>query len=146
MHIIDINLIGVMYSFKLAVHYFRRCALDARRDRCIIFGGSIAGFADNLVSQYACVLVNRSDSVIQGQLGVFHFEIWSERTHENCQKAVAPSRYQSGLYCANVSIPCRSLSATTLHSMMDRTDLLSKDMCARSSNLQRSTRPFEPRA
>lgn len=49
MHIIDINLIGVMYTFKLAVHYFRRSPLDGRRDRCFIFGGSIAGYLDNLV-------------------------------------------------------------------------------------------------
>ncbi len=50
MHIIDINLIGVMYSLKLAIHYFRRSPADADRDRCFIFGGSIAGYLDNLVS------------------------------------------------------------------------------------------------
>jgi NAD(P)-dependent dehydrogenase (short-subunit alcohol dehydrogenase family) len=50
MHIIDINLIGVMYSLKLAIHYFRRCPIDDSRDRLFIFGGSIAGYVDNLVS------------------------------------------------------------------------------------------------
>jgi hypothetical protein len=49
MHIIDINLIGVMYTFKLAVHYFRRSPLEAQRDRCFIFGGSLVGYVDNLV-------------------------------------------------------------------------------------------------
>jgi len=50
MHIIDINLIGVMYTFKLAVHYFRRSPLEAQRDRCFIFGGSLVGYVDNLSS------------------------------------------------------------------------------------------------
>ncbi len=54
MHIIDINLIGVMYSLKLAIHYFRASPIAAERDRCFIFGGSIAGYADNLVSA-ACL-------------------------------------------------------------------------------------------
>lgn len=50
MHIIDINLIGVMYSLKLAIHFFRRSPLDdPQRDRCFIFGGSVAGYVDNLV-------------------------------------------------------------------------------------------------
>ncbi len=52
MHIIDINLIGVMYTLKLAAHYFRRSPVTANRDRCFIFGGSIAGFVDNLVNSY----------------------------------------------------------------------------------------------
>ena len=56
MHIIDINLVGVMYSLKLAIHYFRRSATDTDRDRCFIFGGSIAGYLDNLVShRWACL-------------------------------------------------------------------------------------------
>ncbi|KAK5950368.1 hypothetical protein OHC33_008587 [Knufia fluminis] len=50
MHIIDINLIGVMYSLKLAIHYFRRSPSSEDRDRLFIFGGSIAGFVDNLSS------------------------------------------------------------------------------------------------
>ena len=50
MHIIDINLIGVMYTLKLAIHYFRRSLAGGDRDRCFVFGGSIAGYVDNLVS------------------------------------------------------------------------------------------------
>ncbi|KEF55110.1 uncharacterized protein A1O9_08763 [Exophiala aquamarina CBS 119918] len=49
-HIIDINLIGALYTFKLAVHYFRRSPPGADRDRCFIFIGSVAGFVDNLGS------------------------------------------------------------------------------------------------
>ncbi|KAK5943970.1 hypothetical protein PMZ80_003251 [Knufia obscura] len=36
MHIIDINLIGVMYSLKLAIHYFRRSPSSEDRDRLYI--------------------------------------------------------------------------------------------------------------
>lgn len=49
MHIIDINLVGNMYTFKLAIHYFRRGEQTPDRDRCFIFIGSIAGICDNLV-------------------------------------------------------------------------------------------------
>lgn len=49
--IVDINLIGVMYTFKLAVHYFRRQPEDPDRDRCFIFKGSIVGFLDSLASR-----------------------------------------------------------------------------------------------
>ncbi|KAJ9621392.1 hypothetical protein H2204_011953 [Knufia peltigerae] len=50
MHIIDINLVGNMYTFKLAIHYFRRGEQTPDRDRCFIFIGSIAGICDNLGS------------------------------------------------------------------------------------------------
>ncbi|RVX70510.1 hypothetical protein B0A52_05161 [Exophiala mesophila] len=53
-HIIDINLVGALYTFKCAVHYFRRSPLNEERDRCFIFIGSVAGYVDNLGSwEYA---------------------------------------------------------------------------------------------
>ena len=50
-HIIDINLVGALYTFKCAVHYFRRSPLNEERDRCFIFIGSVAGYVDNLVTK-----------------------------------------------------------------------------------------------
>ncbi|KAJ9605915.1 hypothetical protein H2200_009764 [Cladophialophora chaetospira] len=50
LHIIDINLVGAIYTFKLATHYFRRKPKDDARDRCFIFIGSMAGILDNLGS------------------------------------------------------------------------------------------------
>jgi len=44
--IIEINLIGMVYTTKLALHYFRRQPEDASRDRCLILKGSIAAYAD----------------------------------------------------------------------------------------------------
>jgi hypothetical protein len=58
MHIIDINLVGAIYTFKLAVHYFRRSPTDAERDRCFIFIGSVAGILDNLVSSVVHLIWN----------------------------------------------------------------------------------------
>ncbi|KAK5709230.1 hypothetical protein LTR17_019955 [Elasticomyces elasticus] len=50
MHIIDINLTGVIYTLELAIHFFRGSPVAAERDCCFIFGSSIAGYADNLSS------------------------------------------------------------------------------------------------
>ncbi|KAH8703862.1 short chain dehydrogenase reductase [Talaromyces proteolyticus] len=46
LRIIDINLIGLSYTAKLALHYFRRQPLSPIRDRCLIIKGSIASYAD----------------------------------------------------------------------------------------------------
>jgi len=43
---INTNLIGVLYTAKLAIHYFRRQPLDASRDRCLILKSSLAGYLD----------------------------------------------------------------------------------------------------
>lgn len=44
--ILQVNLIGVMYTLKLAMHYFRVQPEAPGRDRCFIFKGSIAGLLD----------------------------------------------------------------------------------------------------
>ena len=46
MRILKINMIAVMYTVKLAMHYFRVQPEAPDRDRCFIFKGSIAGFLD----------------------------------------------------------------------------------------------------
>ncbi|TVY17128.1 5'-hydroxyaverantin dehydrogenase [Lachnellula arida] len=46
LRIIDINLIGTVYTCKLAMHYFRRQPLEASRDRCLVIKASIAAYAD----------------------------------------------------------------------------------------------------
>jgi hypothetical protein len=44
--ILDVNLIGVMYTVKLARHYFMKHPLNIDHDRCLIFNSSMAGFMD----------------------------------------------------------------------------------------------------
>jgi NAD(P)-dependent dehydrogenase (short-subunit alcohol dehydrogenase family) len=46
LRIININLIGVFYTAKLAMHYFRVQPEGENRDRCLIIKGSLAGFLD----------------------------------------------------------------------------------------------------
>lgn len=55
--IIDVDLIGVLYTFKLAVHYFRGQREDPGRDRCMIFKGSMAGILDTLVGFYCIIFI-----------------------------------------------------------------------------------------
>ncbi|KAL1882404.1 hypothetical protein Plec18167_002820 [Paecilomyces lecythidis] len=47
--ILDVDLFGVVYTFKLACHYFRSQPEDPQRDRCFIFKGSMMGYIDNIV-------------------------------------------------------------------------------------------------
>ncbi|KAF2020074.1 short chain dehydrogenase reductase [Aaosphaeria arxii CBS 175.79] len=46
LRILEINLIGMVYTTKLAMHYFRRQPQSSSRDRCLILKGSIAAYAD----------------------------------------------------------------------------------------------------
>lgn len=52
--ILETNLIGVMYTTKLALYYFARKPEGAGRDCCLIMTSSIAGYADhNGAPQYS---------------------------------------------------------------------------------------------
>ncbi|EFX06215.1 short chain dehydrogenase reductase [Grosmannia clavigera kw1407] len=46
LRIVEINLMGTIYTTKLALHYFRRQPETAARDRCLIIKGSVAAYAD----------------------------------------------------------------------------------------------------
>ncbi|KAJ3530540.1 hypothetical protein NM208_g9282 [Fusarium decemcellulare] len=46
LRIIEVNLMGMVYTTKLALHYFRRQSVDTQHDRCLILKGSIAAYAD----------------------------------------------------------------------------------------------------
>jgi NAD(P)-dependent dehydrogenase (short-subunit alcohol dehydrogenase family) len=44
--IIDVNLCGVLYTSKLAMHYFSKQPISTDRDRCLIITASLAGYLD----------------------------------------------------------------------------------------------------
>ncbi|KIV80884.1 hypothetical protein PV11_08351 [Exophiala sideris] len=44
--ILQVNLVGAIYTFKLGQHYMRAKPEGADRDRCFIFKGSVAGLLD----------------------------------------------------------------------------------------------------
>ena len=54
LRIVNINMIGVLYTAKLAMHYFRTQPMSESRDRLLILQGSLAGYLDQPGSpQYA---------------------------------------------------------------------------------------------
>jgi len=44
--ILDINLYGVMYTAKLAFHYFQKHPLNDKHDRCLVVQTSLAAYLD----------------------------------------------------------------------------------------------------
>lgn len=49
LNIVNVNLNGTLYTWKLAVHYFRRQAESGDRDRCFIMTGSMVAWIDSPV-------------------------------------------------------------------------------------------------
>ncbi|TDZ33310.1 5'-hydroxyaverantin dehydrogenase [Colletotrichum spinosum] len=47
LNIVDVNLKGSLYTWKLAVHYFRQQPESEDRDRCFIITGSMVGWIDS---------------------------------------------------------------------------------------------------
>ncbi|KAF6819032.1 AdhA [Colletotrichum musicola] len=47
LNIVDVNLKGSLYTWKLAVHYFRQQLDSEDRDRCFIITGSMVGWIDS---------------------------------------------------------------------------------------------------
>lgn len=50
LNIVNVNVIGTLYTFKLAVHYFRKQPQSDDRDRCFVMTGSLVSFIDSPVS------------------------------------------------------------------------------------------------
>lgn len=47
--IVHVNMIGTMYTFKLAAHYFRKQPDTPDRDRCLLITGSMTQYVDSPV-------------------------------------------------------------------------------------------------
>ena len=50
LNIVRVNLDGTFYTWKLAVHYFRKQPDLDERDRCFIITGSMVAYIDSPVS------------------------------------------------------------------------------------------------
>lgn len=77
--IMDLNLTGVLYTAKLAIHYFRRQPLDAARDRCLILKSSLAGYVDLPGS----IQYNASKFGVRGLMRSLRRSTWSESIRVN---------------------------------------------------------------
>lgn len=49
LNIVEVNLKGTFYTWKLAVHYFRRQPESENRDRCFVMTGSMVAWIDSPV-------------------------------------------------------------------------------------------------
>lgn len=49
LNIVNVNLNGSLYTFKLATHYFRKQPAGEDRDRCFIITGSVVAYIDSPV-------------------------------------------------------------------------------------------------
>ncbi|KAL7003937.1 hypothetical protein EMMF5_006515 [Cystobasidiomycetes sp. EMM_F5] len=47
LNIVNVNMIGTLYTFKLAVHYFRKQPMNEERNRVFIITGSLTTFIDS---------------------------------------------------------------------------------------------------
>ncbi|WEW61726.1 hypothetical protein PRK78_007220 [Emydomyces testavorans] len=77
--IIDINLIGLLYTAKLATHYFRRQQDDNTRDRCLILKSSLGGYLDQAGSPFYCA----SKFAVRGLMRSLRRTSWLESIRVN---------------------------------------------------------------
>jgi NAD(P)-dependent dehydrogenase (short-subunit alcohol dehydrogenase family) len=75
----DINLTGLLYTVKLAIHYFRRQPIDASRDRCLILKSSLAGYVDVPGS----IQYNSSKFGVRGVMRSLRRTLWKESIRVN---------------------------------------------------------------
>jgi len=75
----DINLTGLLYTVKLAIHYFRRQPVEPSRDRCLILKSSLAGYVDLPGS----IQYNASKFGVRGVMRSLRRTSWKESIRVN---------------------------------------------------------------
>ncbi|OQU97178.1 hypothetical protein CLAIMM_03153 [Cladophialophora immunda] len=75
----EVNLMGLLYTVKLAIHYFRRQPLGDSRDRCLILKSSLAGYVDLPGS----IQYNSSKFGVRGILRSLRTTSWKENIRVN---------------------------------------------------------------
>ncbi|KIW80819.1 hypothetical protein Z517_07436 [Fonsecaea pedrosoi CBS 271.37] len=75
----EINLMGLLYTVKLALHYFRRQPVDSDRDRCLILKSSLAGYVDLPGS----IQYNSSKFGVRGVMRSLRRTSWKENIRVN---------------------------------------------------------------
>lgn len=62
LNIVKVNLDGTLYTWKVAVHYFRKQPDTDERDRCFIITGSMVAWIDSPVGSSRAALWNFPDN------------------------------------------------------------------------------------
>lgn len=91
LRIVDVNLKGSFYTWKLAVHYWRKQEENEERDRCFIITGSMVGWIDSPVR--SCSVSFVSVLTFAGQLGVYINKIRAAWLHAYCSTEQLGTRY-----------------------------------------------------
>lgn len=87
----EVNVVGVLYSVKLALHYFSKQPDTPERDRCLILGGSIAGYID----QAATIQYTAGKFALRGLLRTLRSTVWVAGVRVNL---IAPWYVSSVVY------------------------------------------------
>ncbi|OJJ55570.1 hypothetical protein ASPSYDRAFT_158185 [Aspergillus sydowii CBS 593.65] len=88
--IVDVNLTGTLYTWKLAVHYFRKQPDTEDRDRCFIITGSLVAWIDSPANwQYTC-----TKYALRGLMRVARRNSWEQGIRINY---VAPCYIKSAI-------------------------------------------------
>ncbi|KAL5002228.1 hypothetical protein BDV10DRAFT_181909 [Aspergillus recurvatus] len=88
--IVDVNLTGTLYTWKLAIHYFRKQPDTEDRDRCFIITGSMVAWIDSPANwQYTC-----TKYALRGLMRVARRSSWEQGIRINY---VAPCYIKSAI-------------------------------------------------
>jgi hypothetical protein len=107
LNIVDVNLNGTFYTWKLAVHYFRKQPETEDRDRCFIITGSMVAWIDSPVS--ICFNVQHTKSVSYtktGQLGIYRDKVRLAWLHANSTTIQLRTRHTHQLRCSVLDQKC----------------------------------------
>lgn len=77
LNIMEVNLRGSFYTWKLAVHYWRKQKESEERDRCFIITGSMVAWIDSPVSTHSHQDQRTASDLSKGKLGIYRHKVWA---------------------------------------------------------------------
>ncbi|KAL4898288.1 short chain dehydrogenase/ reductase [Aspergillus ambiguus] len=122
--IIDVNMVGTLYTWKLAVHYFRKQPDVPERDRCFIITGSMVAWIDSPANwQYTC-----SKYGLRGLMRTARRSSWEQGIRINyvapcyIKSAIRSPKYEAQLIAKGVEFaPQEDVAACMMRLATDQT-------------------------
>ncbi|KAL4932474.1 putative short chain dehydrogenase/reductase [Aspergillus undulatus] len=123
LNIVNANLIGTLYTWKLAAHYFRKQPDNAERDRCFIITGSMVAWVHSPANwQYTC-----TKYALRGLMRTARRSSWEQGVRINyvapcyIKSAIRPSTYEAKLLSEGVeSAPQEDVATCFMRIATDR--------------------------
>ncbi|KAL4945777.1 hypothetical protein BDV06DRAFT_219020 [Aspergillus oleicola] len=124
LNIVDVNLVGTLYTWKLAVHYFRKQPDTEERDRCFVITGSMVAWIDSPANwQYTC-----TKYALRGLMRVARRSSWEQGIRicyvAPCyiKSAIRSPRYEAELISKGVEFaPQEDVASCFMRIATDRT-------------------------